>query len=67
MLNYTVSNYYHRVWAAYDWFGSFIFTAYVGNFAQKWVGFGKTGKVMNNRFIGVKEHNSIPVLLICRV
>ncbi|CCD63017.1 glucuronosyltransferase [Caenorhabditis elegans] len=36
MLNYTVSNYYHRVWAAYDWFGSFIFTAYVGNFAQKW-------------------------------
>ncbi|EGT42561.1 CBN-UGT-63 protein [Caenorhabditis brenneri] len=36
MLDFTVSKFQHRVWATYDWFGSFIFTAFVGNFAQKW-------------------------------
>ncbi|UMM34240.1 hypothetical protein L5515_007400 [Caenorhabditis briggsae] len=36
MLDFSVTKYFHRIWAAYDWFGSFIFTAFVGNFAQKW-------------------------------
>uniref|UniRef100_A0A8R1E867 Glucuronosyltransferase n=1 Tax=Caenorhabditis japonica TaxID=281687 RepID=A0A8R1E867_CAEJA len=36
MLDFTTEKFAHRVWAAYDWFGSFIFTGLVGNFAQKW-------------------------------